>query len=643
MPSLSFSLSVPVSLSISTLLALTLTLGCAKPNRQRTVDPDRGDARADVSADTPASRPAPSGDVTAPESETAPAGDVPHSDPSVDVAGADAGSTCLNGQVRCVGNAVEACAGDVWVAKDLCPAVCSAGACVGKCKPGDKRCGANHTPETCDGEGEFTPGARCPFACAAGACVGDCVPGSKRCGGVGGKTVELCGDDGRFVAGAACANLCANGSCGGSCQPGQRRCGANQIPETCSAEGTWTPGAACDFVCQGDGVCGGECKAGDRRCGGTGNLIPETCSAAGRWTPAAACPFVCMNGACRGSCTPGARRCNGETSETCNATGAWGAAQACPFVCTAGGSCTGVCKPRSKRCTGQTPETCDDSGTWRAGAACAFSCSGGTCVAACTSGDKRCAPNGGAVQTCKPDGSGWVDADRCGAFGCNTGLKVCHVCDPGKATCDGTTAVRCNAAGTMASSDACGGRGCRPSNASCCETGTKWDGLACRRPCSQDNQCGTCEECGIDGYCQARTGSRCEGGTTLVTCTSGKETRMPCASGKCNGTACTPCGDSGQGCCVSGNKCSNGDLVCVEEDGICAECGRAGQPCCAGRVCKGEPSGSRQKCGLKNARWQCVHPCGTDGERCCDSNPKCNAGLSCIPEHFGEGEAGCRP
>jgi hypothetical protein len=88
---------------------------------------------------------------------------------------------------------------------------------------------------------------------------------------------------------------------------------------------------------------------------------------------------------------------------------------------------SGSCAVGAARCgANQTPERCAVGGTWEAGKPCEFVCAGdGQCSGVCKPAAKRCSAN--AVQTCAPDGSGYVDSESC-PLGCDLARNACIGC-----------------------------------------------------------------------------------------------------------------------------------------------------------------------------------------------------------------------
>ncbi len=449
---------------------------------------------------------------------------------------------CAVGGTRCSikGDSVEVCTtSGTWELKDPCPSVCEMGTCVGACKPAERHCGRDQTPEICSDAGEWTSQTRCQFVCmGAGICAGECVPGAKRCGGSPSRQPEICDQNGKWIAqGDPCPNICSSGSCGGSCSPAAQRCGANRTPELCSAEGTWEPQTQCQYACTGDGTCSGECKPADRRCGGETKLQPELCGDDGRW------------------------KLNGES---------------CPFVCSATGSCAGVCKPGAKRCSGDgnlTAQTCSGTGQWGSGRNCDFVCRDGDCAGVCKPGAKRCAPNGSAVQTCDGDASGWSDTQGCPAGCANSTCNTCqgggtcgnNPCRPGTWECVGgqrTCVERNRNGGECGAKARCEGNGIR--RAATCQNGSceQGDFSPCPQPANSRASCS-----GDRCFFECNNGFTKQGNNCVPTCGQlGQECcgGSSCSQGRCdvNRKCVSACGGYGKTCCLSQPQCTTDGYVC---------------------------------------------------------------------------------
>lgn len=144
----------------------------------------------------------------------------------------------------------------------------------------------------------------------------------------------------------------------------------------------------CRFVCHRDG----DCAAGER-C----NLLSATCEPKPPEPDASV--FV--------PCTEGARRCSvdGAAVELCGADGRFAVEMACPAP---DGFCSNerclACRPNSTKC-GAVPtdlEVCESNGSGFRSVMCAGSatCTMGECRE-CTAGERRCSPDGKAVQECQ--------------------------------------------------------------------------------------------------------------------------------------------------------------------------------------------------------------------------------------------------
>ncbi len=436
---------------------------------------------------------------------------------------------CTAGQLRCspLGPAVEICTpAGVWTLKEVCSATCSDGACAGACKPNERRCGTEQTPETCNDRGEWTPAPEpCPNVCSGlGTCTGDCKPGAKRCGGDGGLIPETCDDNGKWIAAAPCLNLCSSGSCGGSCMPGSKRCGAGGVAESCSAMGTWEPGTRCPFVCRGAGECAGECRPGAaKRCSPDGSSV-QSCNAEGGWAGGDSCPNGCSNGACQ-TCRPGSKTCQGKLLRTCNARGSGYDDRTCGVTCDGGSLSCIDCAPQPEICDGKDndcngavddnvpdracspacagPQRCvaGGKGTWNPA-----SCRAPTDVTCCGSQGLRCtgAPAGG-TPSCEAGSCGYRCSDQT-KKACNGGCFECcragDVCGNGKRCstsfacteplCDPATQRQCgNTCKPKTECCAnCGGWACFPESNTCAVplAGGVWRHyVACQTPNGNSN------------------------------------------------------------------------------------------------------------------------------------------------------------
>ncbi len=212
----------------------------------------------------------------------------------------------------------------------------------------------------------------------------------------------------------------------------------------------------CRFVCQRDG----DCAAG-QRC----NLLSGTCEPkppdpdAGLFVP----------------CTEGARRCSvdGTAVELCGANGRFAVEMACPSP---DGYCFNeqclACRPNSTKCTSTPTElqVCEQNGSGFRSVTCAgaATCTMGECRE-CSAGDRRCSPDGKAVQECQRRTQ------------LNLSTTWVNVGDNFDGTC-----ITQQCSGTGAAS-ACVAPMCIPGTSQCLNTSTqqtcsptgRWDNVAC--------------------------------------------------------------------------------------------------------------------------------------------------------------------
>jgi hypothetical protein len=205
----------------------------------------------------------------------------------------------------------------------------------------------------------------------------------------------------------------------------------------------------CRFVCQRDG----DCAAG-QRC----NLLSGACEPrppepdAGLFVP----------------CTEGARRCsvNGTAVELCGADGRFAPEMSCPAP---DGFCFNerclACRPNATKC-GAAPtqlQVCEQNGSGFRDVTCAgaATCTMGECRE-CTAGERRCSPDGRAVQECQRRtqltlSTTWVNVgdnfdgacitQQCTGMGAQSAC-VAPMCIPGSTQCMSTSVQQtCNATG----------------------------------------------------------------------------------------------------------------------------------------------------------------------------------------------------
>lgn len=447
-----------------------------------------------------------------------------------DAAGAGA---CTVGATRCAATAadVEICtiAGQ-WQVDKACPSLCENGACAGKCTPDEKQCGAAQTPEKCGPEGDWAAaGMPCPFVCSGkGECTGECKPGDKKCGDAPNNLAAFeCDDKGKWVMKTLCQNLCADGSCGGSCMPDKVHCVGNK-PETCSAQGTWTPGQVCkDQTCV-DGICAGMCEPTGKQCGNSNN--PRTCDPKGKWIDQPACAGkTCVNGVCVGACAPDAApRCSadGKAIQTCGAGGVWMNSTPCPNGCK-DAQCLACDPNKPPTCEGTSLKQCVGGGTSMSTSPCVGGCAAGAC---CTG------------QTEAMGGS-------CGSCG-GQNQPCCKLIGP---ECNGNLACQSNKCVVPCANNM--GQNCIFGNP--CLTGTY-------------NCAGECKTKNVDNV-KCGTGAECTQG-------------MPKAADYCKDGTCHT-GAFLDNCNVGGRTCSGNKCICTgdksaERNGIC---GLPDHTVCAGR------------------------------------------------------------
>ncbi|MDP3233557.1 MAG: IgGFc-binding protein [Myxococcales bacterium] len=206
----------------------------------------------------------------------------------------------------------------------------------------------------------------------------------------------------------------------------------------------------CRFVCRRDGDC-----AADQRC----NLLSGTCEPKPPEPDASV--FV--------PCTEGARRCsvNGGAVELCGADGRFTTETTCPMP---DGFCSNErcldCRPNSTKCsaTPTTLEVCQGDGSGYRTVMCAgmATCTMGECRE-CTAGERRCSPDGKAVQECQRRtqlnlSTTWVNVgdnfdgtcitQRCMGTAAQSAC-VTPACIPGSSQCMGSATLQsCNATGS---------------------------------------------------------------------------------------------------------------------------------------------------------------------------------------------------
>lgn len=206
----------------------------------------------------------------------------------------------------------------------------------------------------------------------------------------------------------------------------------------------------CRFVCRRDGDC-----SAAQRC----NLLSGTCEPKPPEPDASV--FV--------PCTEGARRCsvNGGAVELCGADGRFTTETTCPMP---DGFCSNErcldCRPNSTKCSAAPTnlEVCQSDGSGYRTVMCAgmATCTMGECRE-CTAGERRCSPDGKAVQECQRRtqlnlSTTWVNVgdnfdgtcitQRCMGAGAQSAC-VTPACIPGSSQCMGSSVLQsCNATGS---------------------------------------------------------------------------------------------------------------------------------------------------------------------------------------------------
>ena len=423
------------------------------------------------------------------------------------------------------------------------------------CTAGRRFCYAGPTPEvwTCDAAGK--PLARydacdaeetCGVVSGVSTCIAPpiCAPGTTRCSASGGA-VEICDAVGAgwvtstwCELGDLCEEVFGEATCPETtpiCVPGATRCNtAGDSVETCNTGGfawavstrcetggTCSPGDASAAFCAAPPAV---CDAGDARCTATGSGL-ESCASDGlswRLTETCATGATCdegLNGpACLTLCTPGAVRCatgNGAV-ERCDVDGrGWTRTE----TCDAGDGCKLVdglrrCAPTScvagrRFCWSGTREeiwSCNASGVpsglyqaCPADATCGLVSTVPACIVApvCLAGEKRCGADGGTIEVCKTDGSGWQNSELCSSGSTCTqasGTLACRnpsaICTPLATRCSGDDILTCAANGmswvvqsrcaqaNKTCSETSGTPACVARTMTCSE-GYSWNGVDC--------------------------------------------------------------------------------------------------------------------------------------------------------------------
>ena len=568
---------------------------------------------------------------------------------------------CTPNAVRCEGDTLVSCDSRGQAeSRQACGAgLCSADQrrCLACGPPGSARC-TNQQLLVCtqNPQGEFEASEFCETnalcaqtltTCGSGlngqACQcndGACRPGQVRCnnGQVQRCNAGLTG----FDTAATCnpANLCnqLTADCN-TCQGSQFSCNNNQLRQ-CAADGRSfsRQNIAVECInnntqalsCQNNGVVTANCTQGCtpgrgcNQCSGNGatcqNGQVQRC--VNGFFQTENCPqgFGCTGGRCN-TCNQGACA-NGTQFQTCD-NGQLSAARNCPAgqACTGGGNCAFNCQQLN--CNDNNVCT-NDSCSPQTGCAHAnntVSCSDGnacngneTCQnGACSNPpDVSCNDNRACTtDSCNPTTGACSNTVNCPAgqaCGANGACVTTQVCTAGAITCNGTSAVTCNAAGTASTSRNCAGTAtpfCTPSVG--------------------------CVECVANADCNGRV--------AVDQCRRAQCTRFDCVSAILPGIAC----NDGHGCngpdsCRADGQClSDGPFVecpfpecadfsgCTEDAAGNASC-FADPPSALGSFCT-TTTGARGNCNGVSATFCDPRlPCRIDGN-CPPNAPSCNGGF----------------
>jgi hypothetical protein len=496
---------------------------------------------------------------------------------------------CTGNQTQCVGNGqIRRCVNGIYGT----PTSCSDGnACNGVESCQNNNCVGGQAPTCNDGNpctnDNCNTATGCQFPAAPNRVTCDPPSGTIETCTNGARQVTACGQLG-CAAGSTICNNCSAGTCNGlqftPCNNGRfgaaQNCDDNNqcTNDSCSTSGCQHGAVpnrsqcvngdiqSCNNGTFGNTDCGDNgCNPNSASCNACNANTAPSCLANGQRRTCVNGQFQdtpCTNGqTCQnGTCAAPPARCTG--TGTCNASGSQftpcvngqpGTPQTCPIN---GNPCLGC----SAAGCGTQPLT----GTFCISNGANSSCDNGTCIP-----DSVCTPNAfekcfsaTTIQTCLPDGSGFVssgcnnsfcsEADRkCVPFPCAVNQQSCstgrpQVCAADRMgfqdlpTCNGTKLVSCpSTTGAPVSTEcntdlnSCTVRSCRASTrgtGSECFSSIAPAGKACRAGI----QDGTCDG---NGFCQVRC-------TVLATC--------PLSTDSCTNGICIP------GCTVTG--CANGGI-----------------------------------------------------------------------------------
>ncbi len=346
-------------------------------------------------------------------------------------AGKGGGGPCSDGEKRCQGADIEACAGGVFTKESTCPKDSTCGMVGGQpmcvsCAPGTAKCAGN-TLLRCTDEGT---GFAFVETCSGEKAICDdkgndgkgecdkCQPDSFACVGPSLLKCDAKGQNQLFFKDCGTAALCnaQTGVCGAqACQAIERRCDGDQ-PQVCDTSKNQfvDDGAKCTLgLCNPTSSVCFECKSGDVQCHAeSGGSLLQKCEN-GLWATKATCPVNSCDAVqqkCT-ACNDGQMMCDGSKLVQCS---------------------NGFFDTANPVKTCQPGETCD------AGLADCLQCQPGTW---------RC-DGAGKLYQCLATGKE-EQASDCGDPNlCDAAAQGCRVCAPGSYRCTGSALEACNATGT---------------------------------------------------------------------------------------------------------------------------------------------------------------------------------------------------
>jgi formylglycine-generating enzyme len=238
----------------------------------------------------------------------------------------------------------------------------------------------------------------------------------------------------------------------------------------------------------------------------------------------------CEAGFCLAAvCEAGTAKCVGDEVHGCPDGKKWVIAQTCTGkqYCEEGECSDLLCEPGEVWCEEEVYKVCAADGkSVQYEEDCSSNgkhCFAGACIETVCVPDSTFCVDGDTAAACAADGMSSIPADCPGQHYCKAATGTCQpwACDPGLATCQGSTATVCDAVGSgLASQTDCAGLGKQCSGGQCVdcqpqcqqkECGDDGCGGSCGS-CGEDETCmdGACApKCG-DGMCQDSDGESCE-------------------------------------------------------------------------------------------------------------------------------------